>query len=218
MNDRSIEFGSYVDNDPMVEFIVQDENPILKPTLNNVRITFGPACDTCSLSEVDKSRLIIRSEGGRQRFAFKAGVLAPGSYAVKLLATDFKGNVSGRNLCETAFKIADSKFMRHFQLYPNPAVTTASILFELSDRTALQGQDLECSISDWTGRVVRKVKVANAEITTGSNIIQSALSLTTADGTGMRPGVYLVTLNVGGSVPIYDKAGKATNSIRLIVQ
>lgn len=207
---RHVVNGDIVSKTPVIKAEVIDRNPfLLKTDTTGFNLYLQYPCDAgCVFRRVNFSEAGLTwqpaSPGQEFTVQYKPSTLDPGSYVMKIDATDATGNPSGDIPYELYFEVTDETAFQVRAVYPNPSPD--KFYFRLFIGAELP-TDFQLEIFSAMGTsVLRFDNGALSQLHTGTN--ELSVESRDANGSLLSNGVYLYRFTVVAGGKTFTESGR----------
>lgn len=154
INGAHIRDGDWVQNNPLIEIIVFDENESRPISDTSGTLLYFKACETCAFSRLHfaDERVSWYTAGDTLKVEFLPGQLTDGTYAIRVISQDNAGNKVSETPYELSFEIRNEKKIELQGPYPNPILNEVQFKFAFSGEAPT---DLILEIYDMKGGLVK---------------------------------------------------------------
>ncbi len=209
---RHIANGDVVSKSPVIKTIVIDRNPFLlkaDTTGFNLYLRFPCADESnCPYSRINFTEPGVSwsPASGAQEFSvvYQPASLVPGTYTMKIDATDATGNPSGEQPYEVQFRVTDETAFEVTSVYPNP--TPEKFYFRLFIGSDIPSDFRLEIFSSMGAPVMRFGNDAIPQLHSGTN----DLTVETKDASGnqLSNGVYVYRFSVVAGGRSFTSSGR----------
>jgi hypothetical protein len=202
---RHIMNGEIVSAQPVITIASKDENPVLRQNdtatfeiylkmpdakpfhrywFSGNKLTFYPAKDSFTTAVA----------------IFKPGLLADGSYTLKVQSFDKSGNPAGANPYLIDFKVVNYSGINEVSAFPNPFSDKVNFRFTITGYTI--PSEIMIRIIGLDGRLVKEINLpGNKRFYVGQNTITNAWDGTDKSGAVVQNGLYFYQIFVRQFAP-----------------
>lgn len=200
IDNRTLEQGDYVPNNPKILVKLIDNNKYLRLTDTSaitIRLLHHESNTQYSYFYADSVVQFTpaTAEANICHALLQLHNLIPGTYTLYVQAKDASGNYAGAEPYEIDFKVADDSQISVLYNYPNPSRDYT--IFSYTIAGSQKPENMHIAIYSSSGALIHRIPVHTPHI--GKNKISVQWNLTDAAGKKLSPGTYFYTLEFNNS-------------------